>query len=151
MTGVQTCALPILEGYKVKGLFIATFPGEPIKKNKPFKEKDKEVKIKLSRHVKPSNIGINDIEIVDKELGILGLKKEIITARLKHKKWSDEKEQDQFEYWNKRYNEETGKFDKAVGEDNNTKNAVGKRDKKKEKEIEKKNDIWGSDSYWFNR
>src|SRR5688572_27359744 len=61
-----------IEGQHVKGLFTAKIFTSPLNPNKPVKEKDKETSIKLSKiHVKPINIGIQDLTIVDKELGII--------------------------------------------------------------------------------
>ena len=45
------------------------------------KNKDK-IQIYLSRHVKAQNLGINDIEIIDKECGTIGVKRDQIYDRL---------------------------------------------------------------------
>ena len=45
-------------------------------------KRDKEdIQIYLSKHVKVRNIGINDVEIIDKELGIISIKKDQIYDR----------------------------------------------------------------------
>ena len=68
-----------IEGQPIKGLFTAKIFTSPLNPNKPVKEKDKETSIKLSKiHVKPINIGIQDLTIVDKELGIIQVDKDKI-------------------------------------------------------------------------
>ena len=47
-----------------------------------MKRKKEEVQIYLSKHVKAQNLGINDIEIIDKECGTIGVKRDQIHARL---------------------------------------------------------------------
>ena len=65
-----------VEGQPVKGLFTAKIFTGPLNPKKPVKEKDKETVIKLSKvHVKPINIGVQDLTIVDKELGIIQVNK----------------------------------------------------------------------------
>jgi len=55
--------------------------------NKPVKEKDKETSIKLLKlHVKPINISIQDLTIVDKELDIIQVDKAKIKQNIKKKK-----------------------------------------------------------------
>ena len=68
-----------IKGQPVKDLFTAKIFTSPLNPNKPVKEKDKETSIKLSKiHVKPINIGIQDLTIVDKELGIIQVNKDKI-------------------------------------------------------------------------
>src|SRR5271166_6189360 len=50
-----------IEGQRVKGLFVTKFPGSTIVADKPSKGIEKDLNIKLSRHVKPCNIGVNSI------------------------------------------------------------------------------------------
>ena len=47
-----------------------------------MKRNNEDVQIYLSRHVKARNLGINDIEIIDKECGTIGVKRDQIYARL---------------------------------------------------------------------
>ena len=49
-----------------------------------MKKDNDDIQIYLSKHVKARNLGINDIEIIDKECGILGIKKDQIHDRLAH-------------------------------------------------------------------
>src|SRR5437868_2987517 len=47
-----------------------------------MKRNNEDVQIYLSRHVKAQNLGINDIEIIDKECETIGVKRDQIYARL---------------------------------------------------------------------
>ena len=47
-----------------------------------MKRNNEDVQIYLSRHVKAQNLGINDIEIIDKECGTIGVKRDQIYTRL---------------------------------------------------------------------
>ena len=47
-----------------------------------MKRKNEDVQIYFSKHVKARNLGINDIEIIDKECGTIGVKRDQIYKRL---------------------------------------------------------------------
>ena len=47
-----------------------------------MKRNNEDVQIYLSRHVKARNLGINDIEIIDKKCGTIGVKRDQIYTRL---------------------------------------------------------------------
>ena len=48
---------------------------------KPIKKDKEDIQIYLSKHVKARNIGINDVEIIDKECGTIGIKRDQIYDR----------------------------------------------------------------------
>jgi hypothetical protein len=103
-----------IEGQKVRGLFVAKFPGSSINPNKPSKN-EKKVDIKLSRHVKPLNIGVNDIEVEDNDLGLLKVKKNAIKTRLIDSNLKQRRREKQFEYLEKHHDELFDKFGNYVG------------------------------------
>ena len=61
-------------GVSVQGLVIAKVFTGKLNLKKPMKRNNEDVQIYLSRHVKARNLGINDIEIIDKECGTIGVK-----------------------------------------------------------------------------
>ena len=54
-------------GVPVQDLVIAKVFTRKLNLKKPMKRNNEDVQIYLSRHVKARNLGINDIEIIDKE------------------------------------------------------------------------------------
>ena len=69
-------------GVPVQGLVIAKVFTGKLNPKKPMKRNNEDVQIYLSRHVKARNLRINDIEIIDKECGTIGVKRDQIYARL---------------------------------------------------------------------
>ena len=69
-------------GVPVQGLVIAKVFTGKLNPKKPMKRNNEDVQIYLSRHVKARNLGINDIEIIDKECETIGVKKDQIYDRL---------------------------------------------------------------------
>ena len=69
-------------GVPVQGLVIAKVFTGKLNPKKPMKRNNEDVQIYLSRYVKARNLGINDIEIIDKECGTIGVKRDQIYARL---------------------------------------------------------------------
>ena len=69
-------------GVPVQGLVIAKIFTGKLNSKKLMKRNNEDVQIYLSRHVKAQNLGINDIEIIDKECGIIGVKRDQIYTRL---------------------------------------------------------------------
>src|SRR5947207_1705069 len=68
-------------GVPVHGLIVAKIFNGKLNSKKPIKRDKKDIQIYLSKHVKAQNIGINDVEIIDKELGIISIKKDQIYDR----------------------------------------------------------------------
>ena len=68
-------------GVPVHGLIVAKIFNGKINPKKPIKRDKEDIQIYLTKHVKAKNIGINDIEIIDKELGIIGIKRDQIYDR----------------------------------------------------------------------
>jgi hypothetical protein len=69
-------------GVPVQGLIVAKVFNGKLNPKKPMKKDNKDIQIYLSRHMKARNLGINDIEIIDKECGIIGIKRDQIYDRL---------------------------------------------------------------------
>ena len=69
-------------GVPVQGLIVAKIFNGKINPKKPMKKDNDDIQIRLSRHMKARNLGINDIEIIDKECGIIGVKRDQIYDRL---------------------------------------------------------------------
>ena len=68
-------------GVPIHGLIVAKIFNGKINPKKLIKRDKEDIQIYLSKHVKARNIGINDVEIIDKELGIIGIKKNQIYDR----------------------------------------------------------------------
>jgi len=69
-------------GVPVQGLVIVKVFTGKLNLKKPMKRNNEDVQIYLSRYVKARNLGINDIEIIDKECETIGVKRDQIYARL---------------------------------------------------------------------
>src|SRR5437868_129751 len=63
-------------GVPVQGLIIAKVFTGKLNLKKPMKRNNEDIQIYLSRIVKARNLEINDIEIIDKECGTIGVKRE---------------------------------------------------------------------------
>src|ERR1051326_1044994 len=68
-------------GVPVNGLIVTKIFNGKINPKKPVKRDKEDIQIYLSKHVKARNIGINDVEIIDKECGTLGIKSQQIYDR----------------------------------------------------------------------
>ena len=68
-------------GVPVHGLIIAKIFNGKFNPKKLIKRDKEDIQIYLSKYMKARNIGINDVEIIDKELGIIGIKKDQIYDR----------------------------------------------------------------------
>ncbi len=69
-------------GVPVQGLIVAKIFNGKINPKKLMKKDNDDIQIRLSRHMKARNLGINDIEIIDKECGTIGIKRDQIYDRL---------------------------------------------------------------------
>jgi len=69
-------------GVPVQGLIVAKIFNGKINPKKLMKKDNDDIQIRLSRHMKAQNLGINDIEIIDKECRIIGVKRDQIYDRL---------------------------------------------------------------------
>jgi hypothetical protein len=68
-------------GVPVHGLIIAKIFNGKLNPKKPVKRDKEDIQIYLSKHVKTRNLGINDVEIIDKECGTIGIKRKQIYDR----------------------------------------------------------------------
>ena len=68
-------------GVPVQGLIIAKVFNGKLNSKKPMKKNKDDIQIYLSKHVKAQNLGINDIEIIDKECETIGIKRDQIYER----------------------------------------------------------------------
>ena len=71
-----------IQGVPVRGLIVAKIFNGKLNPKKPMKKDKDDIQIYLSKHVKARNLGINDIEIIDNELGTIGVKRDQIDSRL---------------------------------------------------------------------
>jgi hypothetical protein len=68
-------------GVPVHGLIVAKIFNGKLNPKKPVKRDKEDIQIYLSKHVKARNLGINDVEIIDKECGTIGIKRQQIYDR----------------------------------------------------------------------
>ena len=71
-------------GVPVRGLIVAKIFNGKINEKRPINRDKNDIQLHLSRHVKARNLGINDIEIIDKECGTIRVKRDQIYDRLAH-------------------------------------------------------------------
>src|SRR5881227_2956439 len=65
-------------GVPVHGLIVAKIFNRKLNPKKLIKRDKEDIQIYLSKHMKAKNIGINDVEIIDREYETIGIKRDQI-------------------------------------------------------------------------